>query len=147
MNMNLTLIGQAISFAIFVWFCLKYVWPPILKALEERETRIADGLAAAERGKHELELAEQRATDLMRVSFGDVNKQDPRTVDALLDTYTIRDVMQEDILTVKPDDTVRTAAEHLARGDFHSLPVVGDDDELLGLVTSTDLIKYLLDQY
>ncbi|MCP5201737.1 MAG: F0F1 ATP synthase subunit B [Gammaproteobacteria bacterium] len=66
MNMNLTLIGQAISFAIFVWFCLKYVWPPILKALEERETRIADGLAAAERGKHELELAEQRATDLMR---------------------------------------------------------------------------------
>ncbi|MEX2480457.1 MAG: F0F1 ATP synthase subunit B [Gammaproteobacteria bacterium] len=66
MNMNLTMIGQAISFAIFVWFCLKYVWPPILKALEERETRIADGLAAAERGKHELELAEQRATDAMR---------------------------------------------------------------------------------
>ena len=58
MNMNLTLLGQAISFAIFVWFCLKFVWPPILKALEERETRIADGLAAAERGKHELELAE-----------------------------------------------------------------------------------------
>ena len=66
MNMNLTLIGQAISFAIFVWFCLKYVWPPILKALEERETRIADGLAAAERGKHELELAEQRAVNALR---------------------------------------------------------------------------------
>lgn len=66
MNINLTMIGQAISFAIFVWFCLKYVWPPILKALEERETRIADGLAAAERGKHELELAEQRATNAMR---------------------------------------------------------------------------------
>ncbi|MEQ8234185.1 MAG: F0F1 ATP synthase subunit B [Gammaproteobacteria bacterium] len=66
MNMNLTLIGQAISFAIFVWFCLKYVWPPVLKALEERESRIADGLAAAERGKHELELAEQRATDVIR---------------------------------------------------------------------------------
>ncbi len=66
MNMNLTLIGQAISFAIFVWFCLKYVWPPVLKALEERESRIADGLAAAERGKHELELAEQRAGEVMR---------------------------------------------------------------------------------
>lgn len=66
MNMNLTLIGQAISFAIFVWFCLKYVWPPILKALEERETRIADGLAAAERGKHELELAESRAVEALR---------------------------------------------------------------------------------
>ena len=66
MNMNLTMLGQAISFAIFVWFCFKYVWPSILRALEERETRIADGLAAAERGKHELELAEQRSGDVMR---------------------------------------------------------------------------------
>ncbi len=66
MNMNLTLLGQAISFAIFVWFCVKYVWPPILKALEDRETRIADGLAAGERGRHDLELAAQRAAEAMR---------------------------------------------------------------------------------
>ena len=66
MNMNLTLLGQAISFAIFVWFCVKYVWPPILKALEDREARIADGLAAAERGRHELELASHRAGEVMR---------------------------------------------------------------------------------
>ena len=65
MNMNLTLFGQAISFAIFVWFCVKYVWPPIIRALGERETRIADGLAAGERGKHELELAEKRASELL----------------------------------------------------------------------------------
>ena len=64
--MNLTLLGQMISFGIFVWFCVKYVWPPIIKALEERETRIADGLAAGERGKHDLELAEKRATELLR---------------------------------------------------------------------------------
>lgn len=66
MNMNLTLLGQMISFGIFVWFCVKYVWPPIIKALEERETRIADGLAAGERGKHDLELAQKRATELLR---------------------------------------------------------------------------------
>ncbi len=66
MNMNLTLLGQMISFGIFVWFCVKYVWPPIIKVLEERETRIADGLAAGERGKHDLELAEKRATELLR---------------------------------------------------------------------------------
>ena len=59
MNINLTLFGQAISFAIFVWFCVKYVWPPVLKALEERESRIADGLAAAEKGQQDLESAEQ----------------------------------------------------------------------------------------
>lgn len=66
MNMNLTLLGQAISFAIFVWFCMKYVWPHILKALEEREKRVADGLAAAEKGHHELELAQKRATEILR---------------------------------------------------------------------------------
>lgn len=63
MNINLTLFGQMISFAVFVWFTMKFVWPPIMKAIEERKAKIADGLAAAERGKHEQHLAEQRATE------------------------------------------------------------------------------------
>lgn len=61
MNINLTLIGQSITFFLFVWFCLKFVWPPIMGALEERTKKIADGLAAAERGAHEKELAEKKA--------------------------------------------------------------------------------------
>ena len=65
MNINLTLLGQAISFAIFVWFCLKYIWPPVLKALEERETRIADGLAAAEKGQQDLENAGERIEEIL----------------------------------------------------------------------------------
>ena len=51
MNINATLLGQTIMFAMFVWFCMKFVWPPIMAALEERKKQIADGLAAAERGK------------------------------------------------------------------------------------------------
>lgn len=66
MNINLTLIGQAISFAIFVWFCVKYVWPPIIKALEERETRIADGLAAAEKGQRDLESAGEKVEEILQ---------------------------------------------------------------------------------
>lgn len=66
MNMNLTLLGQAITFFFFAWFCYEFVWPYIIKALEEREKRIADGLAAAEKGHHELELAEKRATEILR---------------------------------------------------------------------------------
>ena len=66
MNINATLIGQAIAFFLFVVFCMKYVWPPILHALEERKKKIADGLAAAEHGKHEQVLAEERATELLR---------------------------------------------------------------------------------
>jgi F-type H+-transporting ATPase subunit b len=60
-NINATLLGQAIAFAMFVWFCMKYVWPPIIAALEERKSIIAEGLAAAERGAHEKELAEKQA--------------------------------------------------------------------------------------
>jgi len=66
MNINATLIGQAIAFFLFVVFCMKYVWPPILHALEERKKKIADGLAAGEHGKREQALAEDRAKDLLR---------------------------------------------------------------------------------
>ncbi|QEP43318.1 F0F1 ATP synthase subunit B [Ectothiorhodospiraceae bacterium BW-2] len=66
MNINATLIGQAVAFFIFVWFCMRYVWPPLIEALNERKQSIADGLAAAERGRHEHELAERRATEIIR---------------------------------------------------------------------------------
>ena len=66
MNFNATLIGQTITFIVFVWFCMKFVWPPIMNALAERKKKIADGLAAAERGLHEKELAEERAKDILR---------------------------------------------------------------------------------
>ena len=65
MNINLTLIGQAISFAIFVWFCMKYVWPPITSALEKRKKTIADGLAAAEKGQQSLENAKVEIDKLL----------------------------------------------------------------------------------
>ena len=66
MNINFTLIGQTITFVVFVLFCMKYIWPPLMRVLEERKTRIADGLAAAEKGKHELELAEKRALEVLK---------------------------------------------------------------------------------
>ncbi|MDU5804956.1 MAG: F0F1 ATP synthase subunit B [Haemophilus parainfluenzae] len=53
MNINATLIGQTIAFIIFVWFCVKYVWPPIIKAIEERQSQIANALASAEAAKKE----------------------------------------------------------------------------------------------
>lgn len=66
MNINATLIGQSITFFIFVWFCMKFVWPPIMNALAERRKQIAEGLAAGERGKHELELASRRAGESLQ---------------------------------------------------------------------------------
>ena len=66
MNFNATLIGQSIFFFLFVIFCMKVVWPPIMRALSQRKQQIADGLAAGERGKHDLELAAKRATESLR---------------------------------------------------------------------------------
>lgn len=60
MNINATLIGQSITFFIFVWFCLKFIWPPIRSAMAEREQKIADGLQAADRAEHDLELAREK---------------------------------------------------------------------------------------
>ncbi|MAA64768.1 MAG: F0F1 ATP synthase subunit B [Alteromonadaceae bacterium] len=66
MNINLTLIGQAIAFFIFVVFCMKYVWPPITAALQERQKKIADGLAASDRAARDLELAQDKAAQELR---------------------------------------------------------------------------------
>ena len=66
MNINLTLIGQMIAFVGFVWFCMKFVWPPIIAAMEERENKIADGLAAADRASHDLELAKEKAVERLK---------------------------------------------------------------------------------
>ncbi|OWY38188.1 F0F1 ATP synthase subunit B [Xenophilus sp. AP218F] len=66
MEFNVTLLGQAISFAILVWFTMKFVWPPLTNMMDERAKRIADGLAAAERGKQDLEAAEKRVADEIR---------------------------------------------------------------------------------
>jgi F-type H+-transporting ATPase subunit b len=66
MNINFTLISQAIAFSVFIWFTVKFVWPPLLRAIEERQKTIADGLAAGERGRHELELASHRSSDVLK---------------------------------------------------------------------------------
>ncbi len=66
MNLNATLAAQTVVFFILAWFTMKFVWPPIMKALDERAVKIADGLAAAERGKQSLDLAAKHSAQTMR---------------------------------------------------------------------------------
>lgn len=66
MYVNATLVAQLVVFFILAWFTMKFVWPPIVKALDERATKIAEGLAAAERGKQSLELAAKRSAETVR---------------------------------------------------------------------------------
>lgn len=68
MSINFTLVGQMITFALLVWFVMEYVWPPLLKAMEERKKRIADGLAAADKGQEEMLLAEKKAKSVLKAA-------------------------------------------------------------------------------
>ncbi len=65
MNMNATILGQAIVFILFVWFCMKFIWPPLIGAIEKRQRDIADGLSTAERAKKDLEIAQTNSSDLL----------------------------------------------------------------------------------
>jgi len=66
MNINMTFIGQSITFFVFVWFCWKYIWPLLMNAMQERQQAIAEGLAASERAEKDLALAQDRAGDQLR---------------------------------------------------------------------------------
>ncbi|PHM62457.1 F0F1 ATP synthase subunit B [Xenorhabdus ishibashii] len=88
MNINATILGQALAFVLFVLFCMKYVWPPIMAAIEKRQKEIADGLASAERAKKNLDLAQANATDQLKKAKADAqviieqaNKQKAQIID------------------------------------------------------------------
>ena len=87
------------------------------------------------------------STDMMKLSLDAYGTPDTANAAFLDSQFPIEDVMSNAMVTVKPDDTIRAAAELLSKGSFHSLPVVGDGGALVGIVTTTDLVKYLLAQY
>lgn len=68
MNINATLIGQAIAFAVFVWFCMKFVWPPLTAALAERQKKIAEGLNAADKAQRDLESAHAQVAEELKAA-------------------------------------------------------------------------------
>jgi F-type H+-transporting ATPase subunit b len=77
-NIGITMLSQAVAFALFIWFTVKFVWPPLMNAIEQRQRKIAEGLAAAERGKQDLELAARRAAEeiqLARSKAGEIISQ------------------------------------------------------------------------
>lgn len=84
-------------------------------------------------------------TDIMRISFGG-NFEQENADEAIFDMLSINQVMKSNVKTVSPDDSIKEVAEILTDVEFHALPVT-TDDKLVGIVTTTDLIQYLVDQY
>ncbi len=86
-------------------------------------------------------------TDMMKLDLA-IHNVDAHTITAVMDQqFAIADVITNELVTIRDSDNVRSAAELLGEGDFHSLPVVDADGALVGIVTSTDLIRYLSSQF
>ena len=131
MNINATLIGQTIAFFLFVMFCMKFVWPPIMNALAERKKQIADGLASAEKGRHELELADKRAVEVLREAKGQaaeiLAQADKRSAELIDEAKTAARTEAENILKAAKAEIGReiNAAREQLRASVATLAVSG----------------------
>jgi F-type H+-transporting ATPase subunit b len=96
-SINATLIGQMITFALLVWFTMKYIWPPLFDSLEERKKKIADGLAAAEKGQEAMQLAEKKAKSVLK----DAKEQSAEIVN--LAQKRANDIVEESKETAKKE--------------------------------------------
>lgn len=91
MNLNATLLGESIAFIVFVWFTMKFVWPLLNGAIEERQNKIADGLAAGERAEKDLELAQEKATEQLKeakAQAADIIEQAKKRATQIVDEET-----------------------------------------------------------
>ena len=131
MNINFTLIAQAITFAIFIWFTVKFVWPPLLNAIEKRQKEIADGLAAANEGKMSLEVASKKNSEALEQTkqksseiLGQAEKRASQIIDdakvvANTEAERIKSSAQSEI-----EQEINRAKEDL-RGQISNLAIAG----------------------
>ena len=136
MNINLTLIGQMIAFVCFVVFCMKYVWPPILAAMAEREKKIADGLAAADRASHDLELAKEKAVERLKEAkheaasiIDSANKRGNQIVEEAKDAALVEADRVKASAQAEIEQEANRAREHL-RGQVAALSLAGAEKVL-----------------
>ncbi len=154
-QLGYTLLGQSITFAFFVWFCMKFVWPPIMAALHERKTKIADGLAAAEKGQHEEELAKQRSIDILKEAkdkaqeiIGNAEKRASEIVEEAKNTARTEGQRLVTAANAEIEQEVNRAREAL-RGQVATLAVAGASKVLkkeINAAANEDLLKDLVAQ-
>lgn len=151
MTLNLTLIGQSITFLVFVWFCWKFIWPPLINAMRERQKAIADGLASAERAERDLELAQDRATDQLRDAKEEAQKiieqarhQANQMIEAAKNDARAEGERLKEAQVAELEQEVNRAKEAL-RGQVATLALVGAE-RVLGATIDADKHNQLLQQ-
>ena len=131
MNFNFTLVGQLLAFILFVWFCMKYVWPPMLKVLEEREKEIADGLNAASEGRRELEEANVKKDEILvraKKEAADLVKQASQRANQLVEEAKTNAQEEAEKIKVSAQNDIEQSAKRAReelRSEVATLAVAG----------------------
>lgn len=151
MNINLTLIGQMLAFVGFVVFCMKYVWPPIIAAMQEREEKIADGLAAADRASHDLELAQEKAVERLKEAkeeaagiIDSANKRANQLVEEAKDAAVVEADRVKASAQAEIEQETNRAREQL-RGQVAALSIAGAE-KVLGAAIDQEAHSELVDK-
>lgn len=120
MNVTATLFGQMLTFGVLVWFVMHFLWEPLTKMMADRSKRIADGLSAGERGRHELQLAQQRATQQMAEAkrhaaeiIEQANKRSGEIVEEAKQLAQVEGQRQLEVAKTEIEQEVNRAREHL----------------------------------
>ena len=142
MSINVTLIIQMLVFLAFVWFTMTFVWPPLQKALAERQSKIAEGLAAAERGRRELELAQHRIIDELKDAKHQANEIIEK---ASLRAAQLIEEAKEHART-QTEHAAKVAAEHLAQEVSRARETLQKDIGRLAIIGAEKILKREVDE-
>lgn len=155
MNITVTLIGQMIAFIILIWFVNKVLWGPLSKVMNDRQARIADGLSAADKGKHELEMAEKRAKEVLKETKDKaadiINQAEKRANEIVEEAQNNAKTEAQRIVTAAQADIERqlNQAKEELRAQVSAIAVAGAGKVLKREVDSkahNDLLKDLATQ-
>lgn len=153
MNINATLIGQLIAFTVFVLFCMKYVWPPIMAAIEERQKKIADGLAASDRAEKDLQIAQEKAKEQLKEAkhqAADIIEQAKKRAAQIVDQETERAHQERDKIIASGHTEIeaeRNRAKEELRQQVATLAVAGAEKILarqIDAAAQSDIVEKLV---
>ena len=151
MNINITLFGQMLSFAILIWFTVKFIWPPLIKAIEERQQKIAEGLAAADRSQKDLAQTHDKVNEALkeaRVKANEIIEQAHQRANSIVDQAKTDAVVEATRQKALADADI-VASANRAREDLRkqvSLLAVSGAEKLLRREIDANAHKALLDE-
>ena len=151
MNINYTLFGQMISFAILIWFTVKFIWPPLIKAIEERQQKIAEGLAAADRSQKDLAQTHDKVNEALkeaRVKANEIIEQAHQRANSIVDQAKTDAVVEATRQKALADADILASANR-AREDLRrqvSVLAVSGAEKLLRREIDANAHKALLDE-